>query len=196
MSKRQAPVLRTDLLGELQTEISLLEAGWHVLRLDRGERAANADMIALKKRHRVALQVKTTNAYNRHSHSDYLHMGYATDFLEKKRSIFNSKESPIMTDIVVGVIYNKEKSRFIVMPVAFAEKICRFHCKYWSGIKTKKMGKRSNSFPIKLCLNANPKAHSKHHEKIKKSLLRFENRWDYLSWSIEKLHDKRLWKLL
>ena len=64
-------------LGELLVEKELLERGWHLVRLDTAQMASNADLVAIKKMHRTALQVKTTsNAKAENPHSLSLFFGY------------------------------------------------------------------------------------------------------------------------
>ena len=184
------------LLGELQVEIKLVEQGWHPLRLDSAQMASNADLLAVNKRQRISIQVKTTDASRKHSHSDFLGFGYSTAYLRDHKDIFNSKESPLIADVIVGVNYKSSGSRFVVLPVAFAEALCREHCDYWHSVPTgTESGKRSHSFPIYLCFARIPNAHVKFHERTQRNLLAFENAWHILNESIDKLHDAKRWKL-
>ena len=187
---------RVGLLGELEVEIRLVQKGWHPVRLDTAQMASNADLLAVDRRRRVSIQVKTTDAHKRHSHSQWLGFGYATGYLRDKTSIFNSKVSPLIADVVIGVSYHPEKSRFVVMPVAFAEAVCRLHCDYWSSVPTRAAGKRSDSFPIYLCFTAERKTHTAYHERVKRNLLKFEDAWKILSSPVAKLHDPKCWPLL
>jgi hypothetical protein len=50
------------LLGQLLVEQRLVENGRHPVRLDAARMAANADLLAIKERNKVTLQVKTTAA--------------------------------------------------------------------------------------------------------------------------------------
>ncbi len=188
--------LRVGLLGELEVEMRLVQDGWHPIRLDTPQMASNADLLAVNRHQRVSIQVKTTDAYTPHSHSKWLGFGYSTGYLRDKKPIFNSKESPLLADVVIGVSYTPGKSRFVVMPVAFAEVLCQRHCNYWSSIRTKGGRKRSDSFPIYLCFAAERKPHKKHHERIKRNLLKFEDAWHILSEPVAKLHDPKKWPLL
>ena len=183
------------LLGELQVEQRLVENGWHPVRLDTGSMASNADLMAINKRHRVSLQVKTTTGKgHRHSHS--LGFGYSTGYLADGNTVFNSKRSPLIADVVVGVSYLENDSRFVVMPVAFGEKLCEYHSDYWYNVPTRSGGKRSSSFPIYIALSGTQKAHREHHEKMKRNLLAFEDAWDLLGEPISRLHDDTAWPLL
>ena len=181
-------------LGELLVEQQLLERGWHPVRLDTAQMASNADLLAIKGKCRVSLQVKTTNVKSKHSHSQSLSFGYATGYLRDGKPIFNSKPSPLLTDVIVGVGYDSP-SRFVVMPVAFAEKLCRKHCNYWIKVPKKSGETRSASFPIYLRFAAAVGVHASHNKKMKRNLLAFEDRWDLLSEPIDHLHDKTAWSL-
>jgi len=57
-------------------ELELLKRGWHVEGLDGSARAINGDLIAIKKRARVVLQVKSALSWARPS------FGYAGPYLE------------------------------------------------------------------------------------------------------------------
>lgn len=191
-------VKMTGRLGELLVEQQLLERGWYPVRLDTAQMAANADIVALNRERRVSLQVKTTDAKTKHSHYNSVSFGYATAYLREGKPVFNSKPSPLVADVVVGVNYGSENSRFIVMPVAFAEKLCRFHCDYsYSAPLQTTGGKRSPSFRIYLRFVAGrSEVHEEHNEKISRNILAFEDRWDILSEPIDRLHDEEAWNLL
>ena len=181
-------------LGELLVEQQLLERGWHPVRLDTAQMASNADLLAIKEKCRVSLQVKTTNVKSKHSHSQSLSFGYATGYLRDGKPIFNSKPSPLVADVIVGVGYDSP-SRFVVMPVVFAEKLCRKHCNYWIKVLKKSGEIRSASFPIYLRFAAALGVHARHNKKMRRNLLAFEDRWELLSEPIDHLHDKTAWSL-
>ena len=189
-------VKMTGRLGELLVEQQLLERGWYPVRLDTAQMAANADIVALNRESRVSVQVKTTDGKTNHSHSNSVFFGYAKAYLSKGKPIFNSKPSPLVADVVIGVKYNSENSRFVVMPVAFAEKLCRFHCDYWYSVPTQSGGKRKHSFRIYLRFAGGGKPHMKHNEKVSRNILAFEDRWDIFSEPIDRLHDEEAWRLL
>jgi hypothetical protein len=189
--------IRVGLLGEIEVELQLVRHGWHPVRLDTAQMASNADLLAINRRHRVAIQVKTTDADKQHSHSEWLGFGYSTGYIREKRTIFNAKNSPLIADVVIGVSYRASGTRFVVMPVALAETLCRRHCDYWSSVPTRtEKGTRSDSFPIYLCFTADRKPHRVHHERIKRNLMAYENRWDILAEPVGKLHDAGAWLLL
>ena len=182
--------------------MQLARLGWHPVRLDTAQMASNADLLAIRGKKRVSLQVKTTDAKKRHSHSDWLGFGYATGYLRDKSKIFNSKPSPIIADIVVAVSYAPNASEFFVLPVAFAEKLCQAHANYWFKVPAKKrdaggkLGERSAAFPLYLCFKKSPTAHKEHHEQVMRNLHEFAGCWGLLDELIDKLHNDNAWPLL
>lgn len=187
------------LIGELRVELRLAEMGWRPLRLDSRRAAVNADLIAVQRDRRVAIQVKATGPG--HSHSDSMGFGASKAFLQDGTSIFNSKEGAFLADLVVGVNYSATDCRFVVMPVAFAEKLCRAHCRYWRAVPatkraTKRQGERSDAFRVYLCFRKVRSTHARHHSRMQRNLLAFEDRWDLLREPVERLHDARAWPLL
>lgn len=205
MAENEEEVLvsrRVGLLGELEVEMQLARNGWHPVRLDTAQMASNADLIAVNRKQRVSIQVKATDAAKQNSHSLWLGFGFATGYIRDKKPIFNSKRSPLIADVVIGVSYKPNSSRFAVLPVAFAEKLCRTHADYWYKVPAKKrndggkLGMRSMNFPVYLCFTRAPKMHTKHHERMKRNLLAFAEKWDVLNEPVERLHDPKAWPLL
>ena len=169
--------------GKLLVEQRLIERGWHPIRLD--------GLLAINKKSRVSLQVKTTNESNK------FQFGRSTAYCRDPKRLFNSE-----ADVVVGLNYAAKK--FVVLPVAFAEKVCRAHFSYWSEVpkKLRKDGsepKRRRPFPIYLYFDTDTLAsynpHRSHHEKMKRNLSRFEDRWGLLSEPTDRLHDETAWSL-
>lgn len=184
------------LLGELEVEKHLIINHWHPVRLNTSQVAANIDLLAIRDTNKVSIQIKTTNACG-HSHANYMQFGNAGNHLTTGKSIFNSKDSPLKADIIIGVHYHPNKIRFVIMPVAFAEKLCQDHCKYWSKLETKKGTSRSNNMSIYLPFSTNiSKRHADHDERIKRNLSNFEDNWDILLQPIEGLHNPNKWPLL
>ena len=190
------------LLGELEVELELVRRGWHPVRLDTAQMAANADLIALKGSKRITIQVKTTNAEKSKSHSNALGFGYSTGYIRDGKSIFNSKESPIVADVVIAVSYKHRQSKFVILPVSVAEALCRLHVDYWSNIPAKKrhdagkLGKRSDSFPIFLRFGGIPtEVHFAHQKMIMQNLRHFEDAWHILDEPVKKLAAAKPYKL-
>ena len=183
-------------LGEVLVEQQLLERGWHPVRLDTAQMASNADLVAIKRQSRVSIQVKTTDAKLRpHSHSDHFFFGHAKGYLLDKKPFFNSKTSPIIADIVVSVRYG-DPPLFVVMPVAFAEKLCRHACDSWFRVPKGDGTKRSPNFPIYLRYPADPPpTMPDRDQRIRQNLCAYQDRWDLLSEPIEHLHDETAWSV-
>jgi hypothetical protein len=188
--------INTGLLGELEVEAALVRRGWHPVRLDRMQVSANVDIIAVKGQQKVAIQVKAGSGWG-HSHAKYLHLGRALSYLRDGKSVFNSKVSPLISDVVIAVVCGKEAgSRFVVMPIAFAETIARAHADYWYRVATRtESGQRTDRFPIYVNLFAEPKAHGKHHMRMARNAARFEDRWDILEQPLDRLHKTAAWPL-
>jgi hypothetical protein len=182
-------------LGELLVEQQLVEKGWHPVRLDTSQMAANADLLAINKAKRISIQVKTTNAFHKHAHSDFLGFGYASSYLRDGNPVFNSKQSPLIADVVVAVHYHPKSPRFVVMPVGYAERLCRAHIDHWYNIPLKKGGQRTSNFPIYLSFSRNPSTNTEHHVKMMNGLLRYENAWEVMNESPDSLRDPDRWDL-
>jgi hypothetical protein len=192
---------RIGLLGELAVEMQIVQQGWHPVRLDTAQMASNADLLAVNRKRRVSIQVKTTNAQTQHEiaqHRDgagWLSFGYATNYLRNGTNIFNSKKSPLIADVVIAVGYHPMKPRFVIMPVVVAEILCRRQCDFWAAVPTKANKKRSLSFPISLPFMADRQVHKEHFDSLKRNVLKYENAWHVLLEDIDKLHDPKKWKL-
>jgi hypothetical protein len=184
---------RVDLLGELEVETALVSRGWHPIRLDTRRMAANADLLAVNRRQRVSVQVKTmTGGPGPRRH---IFLGYAGSYLSSGTRFFNAKKSPLIADVVVGVNYRPNDSRLVVLPVALAEKLCREAAKYWYKVRKKDGAKRSAAFPINLNLSGKHKVHADHREAVQQVVSKYEDAWDVLSEPIENLHDPKRWPL-
>jgi hypothetical protein len=76
--------------------------------------ASNADLFAVNHQRRVSIQVKTTNAQKQHTvalnedAAGWLNFGYATGYLRDKKPIFNSKDSPLIADVVIAVSFHPQ----------------------------------------------------------------------------------------
>lgn len=185
MGKRMGP------LAKPLVEKLLHEHGWETERLFE---SANADFRASRGEHRVSLKVKATNANS--SRRGSINFGNAKGYLCQDKSVFNSSLGSIKADVIVGVSYEEhdiKSSRFVIMPVGFAEKLCRFHCDYQSSLIKLDGQTRNLGFPMYLRFEKARSNHPEHDEKIISSLREFENKWEILSEPTSKLHDETAW---
>ena len=185
-------------LGKHLLEKRLRKHGWRPKRIDREGEASNADIraLSLDGERCVYLKVQVSNADVKNRGGSILFGNSGNYLLGRSKSIFNSRPSPVVADIVVGVSYDFddiESSRFMVMPVAFAEKLCRFHCEYQARIPKRDGKKRDLDFLMYLRFRKARSNHLEHDEKIISSLLAFEGRWEMLSEPIDRLHDEEAW---
>jgi hypothetical protein len=190
--------MNIELMGELLVQTKLVEHGWHPLPLNTSQTACNADLIAVNGLRRVSIQVKTTDAINKpHSHSHSMFFGYAAGYLENGTPFFNSKESPPVADVIVAVNYAGAESRFVVLPVALAEKLCRSAADYWSSVRKRNGETRKPSFPIYLALKrvTTRSDHVAQDERVRRNLEAFENEWRVLCEPSDKLHDGDQWPM-
>lgn len=184
-------------LGKQLLEKRLRKHGWRPKRIDREREASNADIraLSLDGARRVCLKAQVSDADIK-NRGGSIFFGKSGNYLLGSRSIFNSKPGSVIADIVVGVSYDShdiESSRFMVMPVAFAEKLCRFHCEYQAEILKRAGKKRNLDFLMFLRFEKARSNHPEHDEKIISSLQKFENKWEILSEPISKLHDETAW---
>jgi hypothetical protein len=186
---------RVGLLGELEVELRLVKYGWHPVRLDTRQMASNADLLAINRLKRVAIQVKATSGTG-HAHASDIFLGYAGKHLSAGTALFNSKDTPLLADVVVGVNYVQGKSRFVVLPVGLAEKLGRQAARYWNDVPKRNGRPRSGNFPLYLKFAKESKVHVEHHSSMRKTTLAYEDKWDVLLEPIEKLHDPSAWRLL
>lgn len=186
---------KTGLLGELLVELKLVELGWHVARLNAQQVSVNTDLIAIKGDYRVSIQVKTTDGSGNHTHADSIHFGRASAYLRDGTPFFNTKIDPLTADVVVGVNYKPDGSRFIVLPVGLAETLCRKHADYWSSVAKRDGKRRADEFPIYMRLHVKKNPVVGHHDVVQRTLLAHENRWDLLTQPQKRLRDSAVWPL-
>ena len=158
--ERQIRRLLSGKIGELLVELELTARGWHVERLDGAARAANGDLIAIQGRYRVVIQVKANG-----SQKGRVNLGYASNYLERGTTFFNSKTAAIETDIVVSVTGGHRDPRFYVFTVAEAEQLAQSLATPWYRTPKRDGSQRSSSFPV------SPKTNT---------LERYRDRWDKL----------------
>ena len=147
--------------------------------------ASNADLLSICREQRVCIQVKTTDSDKQHGHSQWLGFGYSTGYLKDGRRIFNSNDSPLLADVIVAVSCRRNGSRFVVLPVACAEALCRSRCDCRHSVPTRAGSVRSHSFPIHLCFNAWRTEHAAHQARILRNLEAIEGNWDVMREPVE-----------
>ena len=184
-------------LGKQLLEKRLRKHGWLPKRVDREGEASNADIraLSLDGERSVYLKAQVSDADVKNRGGSIL-FGRSGNYLLGSKSIFNSKPGSVKADIIVGVSYDFhdiESSRFMVMPVAFAEKLCRFHCEYQAETPKRDGKKRDLDFLMYLRFNKARRNHPELDEKIISSLRKFENKWEMLSEPTSKLHDETAW---
>ena len=146
MTNSQQKKIQNGKIGEVLVELELLKRGWHVERLDGASKAVNGDLISIKGRRRVVIQVKSALSWQRPN------FGHAGPFLtNKKKSLFNSGNATIFADVLVTVC-GKEEQHFHVFKVEDAEEIGKKKAKEWFKTPKKDGAKRSPNFPISFSL--------------------------------------------
>lgn len=158
--EKQAVGAANGKIGELLVELELTARGWHVERLDGSSKAANGDLIALKGRYRVVIQVRTNG-----TQPGRAFLGYAGGYLTKGLSFFNGKEAAIESDFLVSVTGGHRAARFFVFTVHEAESLARADATAWADVPTKAGPKRSVNFPV------SPRV---------ETLVDYEDRWEKL----------------
>jgi hypothetical protein len=153
--------IKNGKIGEVLVELELLKQDWHVERLDGAAKAVNGDLIAIKGRKRVVIQVKSALSWNRPS------FGHARDYLLKNKAFFNKENPTVLADALVTVCCSATAPRFHVFEIGKAEKLARRAATKWYKTPTKSGKKRSPNFPQSFDLK-DP------------AMIRAENRWDLL----------------
>ena len=195
-SKRFTDDADIALVGEIDVRRELAAEGWLTINTNTEKgNFPNVDLIAARHDSVHRIQVKTTNG-EEGSHRHCLYLGRAEGWLKNKTPFFNNKNGILKADIVVLVLALRERSRFVVLPVALAEKIARADVEEWSEVPKRDGNRRSPGFDARpgftrLSTNAMPKAAS-----IQKTLKAYENNWDMLDETSKRLSDPRAWKLL
>ncbi len=134
-------------IAEVLVELELLRRGWHVERLDGASKAVNGDLIAVKERLRVVVQVKGALSSKRPS------FGHSTGFLTKGKPFFNGGNPTVVADFLVTVCGSAEKPMFHVFEITHAERIAQSRARSWFDTPTKGGRQRSPNFPLSLHLS-------------------------------------------
>lgn len=130
-------------IGELLVELELTKRGWHVERLDGSSKAVNGDLVAIRGRSRIVIQVKTNGTQKQRAY-----LGHAGNYLSGRGNFFNGKQAVISADFVVCVSNPLGKPVFHIFTVEDAENHARNHAAEWIEVPTQKGTKRSINFPV------------------------------------------------
>ena len=128
--------------------IELLRQGWHVVNLNAINNTPNADLIAIKGKRRVTIQVKGMDGNEDKSFRHHVTFARScADYLENGIPFFNSKEGAVRADYFVGVTQARDiAATFVVMPIQKAERMARKLAKGWYDVPLLKGGRRSPNF--------------------------------------------------
>ena len=146
MSYSQQTKIRNAKIGEVLVELELLKRDWHVERLDGAAKAVNGDLIAIKGRKRVVIQVKSALSWKRPS------FGHAGAFLKYGKPIFNSGDATIFADVLVTVCGTSDEPYFLVFTIEDAETLARAKATEAFAKPKRDGNKRSPDFPISVPL--------------------------------------------
>lgn len=146
-SKSHQARLKNGKIGEVLVELELLKRNWHVERLDGSSKAVNGDLIAIRGKLSLVIQVKSSLAWNRPS------FGHAGPFLKERRRFFNKDNPTVIADALVTVCGSANKPIFHVFDIHRAEKIAQQHARDWYRTKTKTGRQRSPNFPVSFHLD-------------------------------------------
>jgi hypothetical protein len=138
-------------MGEAIVTTALAWHGWIVRSLNAGMPCPNADLVAIKGKARVTLQVKAA-PHPRHDRIRWLFLAGGRPRTEGRR-FFNVSATDIQADYVAFVSYESEKSwQVFVVPVRVAEDIARKRLSELMSRPTREGGLRKAPPQIWLCL--------------------------------------------
>lgn len=134
-------------IGEVLVELELLKRGWHVERLDGAAKAVNGDLIAIKGRKRIIIQVKSALSWSRPS------FGHASGWLLKKKPFFNAGGPTVLADALVTVCGDAGDPHFHIFEIGYAERLARRAAARWYKKLTTRGRRRSANFPMSFHLS-------------------------------------------
>jgi hypothetical protein len=143
----QQAKLKNGKIGEVLVELELLKRDWHVERLDGSAKAVNGDLIAIRGRRSLVIQVKSALSWKRPS------FGHAGPFLKQKKRFFNKENPTVLADALVTVCGSAANPIFHVFSIKNAEKIAQAGAKKWFRTKTRGGAQRSENFPVSFHLD-------------------------------------------
>ena len=181
------------LVGEIDVRRELAAEGWLTINTNTEKgNFPNVDLIAARGDEARAIQVKTTDA-EKGSHKHCLFMGRGEGWLTNRTAFFNAKPGPLAASIVILVHAKRDRSRFVVLPVALAESIARQHVEQWYVVPKRDGLQRSPGFDARIPftrLSAEPRESER---QLNEVLIRYEDRWDILELPVDELKDMNRW---
>lgn len=139
--------IKNGKIGEVLVELELLKRDWHVERLDGAARAVNGDLIAIRGRARIVVQVKSALSWRRPS------FGHAGPYLLEGKPFFNKDNPTVLADALVTVCGSASHPVFHIFSIEEAEKLARRESERWYAQKTRLGEQRSPNFPLSFNLD-------------------------------------------
>ena len=184
------------LIGEIDVRRELAAEEWLTINTNTEKgNFPNVDLIAAKDQEARHIQVKSTNGEPGQSHAHCLNFGHAQGWLEKRTPFFNGKRGILTSSIIVLVNARRDRSRFVVLPVALAEKVARAHAEEWFDTPKRDGKRRSAGFSARPCFTRLKKDPTDLDKTLMAILQSYENRWDLLNESPEVLSNSDAWHL-
>lgn len=143
----QQAKIKNGKIGEVLVELELLKRDWHVERLDGAAKATNGDLIAIRGRARIVIQVKSALSWSRPS------FGHAGPYLIDGKPFFNKDNPTILADALVTVCGSAEAPVFHVFAIDEAEILARRRSEFWYAREKRSGDKRSPNFPVSFPLD-------------------------------------------
>jgi hypothetical protein len=167
--------------------IELLRHGWHAVNLNTVNNTPNADLIAIKGKKRITIQVKGMDGnedktFRHHIAFSRTCKGYLID----GEPFFNSKipsSIQVRADYFVGVTQAKNvAATFLILPIREAERTARSIAKWWYAVPKRNGGRRSPNFASQVAIR--PEGIKKNHQKKERYFYEkvhpFINKWSVL----------------
>jgi hypothetical protein len=147
--------IKNGKIGEVLVELELLKQDWHVERLDGAAKAVNGDLIAIRGRDRIVIQVKSALSWKRPS------FGHSGPYLREGKTFFNKDSPTVLADVLVTVCGSASEPVFHVFAINEAEELARSEADKWYAQKKKNGEQRSPNFPLSFHLENPVIAHAR-----------------------------------